>query len=200
MAKSALLFRGFVIRTQPLGEADQIVVVFTEDGEKQVALAKQSRKSKKRFGSSLDLFDFGRFETIRSRTPTNLLQSFIAEGGYRELRGSLSKIACASLLAEVVDLLIPESHGDSNHADTNLFAAFAGGLTSIVSAPNTREELRNLYLTLASILSYAGYYDHLEQRVPSLHALRILMNIVEQTAERRLRTKDAVEMVAQGGI
>ena len=195
MAQTILSFRGFVIRAIPFAEADLLVTIFSEDGEKHVVHARQGRKSRKRFGSTLDLFDFGRFEALATKAPTANLQSFIPESGYGTIRNSLSKITCASLLAEVVDLIVPEAHGDSSHEP--LFAAFSGGISALVNAPSPKEELRNTYLALASLLAHAGYLDRNNEAPPSLHALRSMMLHVERIVERRLRTKEAVELVAQ---
>jgi DNA repair protein RecO (recombination protein O) len=45
---------GFVLRSQPLGEADKIVTFLTREEGKLRALAKSARKSRRRFGSSLE--------------------------------------------------------------------------------------------------------------------------------------------------
>ncbi len=45
---------GFVLRSQPLGEADKIVTLLTREEGKLRALAKSARKSRRRFGSSLE--------------------------------------------------------------------------------------------------------------------------------------------------
>jgi len=45
---------GFVLRSQPLGEADKIVTLLTREEGKIRALAKSARKSRRRFGSALE--------------------------------------------------------------------------------------------------------------------------------------------------
>ena len=194
MTKRELHYRGVVLRTLGTSEADLIVAVLAEDGEKHVALAKQARKSRKRFGSSLDLFDFGRFEATQAKGNLPLLQSFIPEHGFRKLRDSLSKLACASVLVEATDLLIPESHGDISHQP--IFAAVIDGLMQINDASDLKMELRALYLSISSILHLSGYHDPTQERAPSLHALRTILLQLEKTIERKLRSRETLELVA----
>ena len=47
---------GFVLRSYPLGEADKIVTFFSRDEGKVRAVARSARKSRRRFGSSLELW------------------------------------------------------------------------------------------------------------------------------------------------
>ena len=82
--------KGIIIRTLASSEADLVAAILDEKGEKHVVIAKQARKSRKRFSSALDLFDFGRFETTFGKGTLAILQSFIPESGFKKLRQSLS--------------------------------------------------------------------------------------------------------------
>ena len=194
MGIHSIQFRGLVIRVIPSSEADLVVAVLAEDGEKHVTLAKQARKSRKRFGSSLDLFDFGRFEASQGKGGLPLLQSFIPEVGLKNLRNSLAKIACASVLAEVTDLLVPEAHGDTSHAAT--FSALMDGIRGINNCQDLKCELKSLYQALTKILQVSGYHDPSQAQAPSLHALRSLLIQGERSVERKLRSKETLEMIA----
>lgn len=188
-------FRGIVIRTLPSSEADLIVAILDESGEKHVAIAKQARKSRKRFGSALDLFDFGRFETSAGRGNLAMLQSFIPESGFRNLRSSLSKVACSSVIAEAVDLLVPEGHPEQG--TVTAFTVIHLALDQINRAPEARTEFRALYQGLTQLLEISGYHDRETARTPSLHALRLTIKHLEQCVERRLKSKESLELVAK---
>jgi DNA repair protein RecO (recombination protein O) len=194
MVNKLLQFRGIIIRTLISSEADLIVAILAEDGEKYVTLAKQARKSRKRFANSLDLFDFGRFEASSGKGGLPLLQSFIPEHGFRLLRESLSKLSCASVLAESVDLLVPEAHGDNSHGA--VFELLLSGLTQINDAKETKQDLRFLYMSLISLLHTSGYHDPSQELKPSLHALRSVINQIERSAEKKLKSKEALELIA----
>ncbi len=195
MSQKQQHFRGIVIRTLPSAEADLIVAILDERGEKHVVIAKQARKSRKRFGSSLDLFDFGRFETTIGRGNLALLQSFIPESGFGGLRNSLSKIACASVVAEATDLLIPEAHPEDGAITA--FSIIHGTLSEINHASDKKGEFRALYEGLSQLLEISGYHDAEQARAPSLHALRLAIIQIEQCAERKLRSKESLELIAK---
>lgn len=185
-----------MIRVIPSAEADLIVAIIDEQGEKHVAIAKQARKSRKRFGSSLDLFDFGRFEATSGRGGLPMLQSFIPEPGFRRIRDSLSKISCASVLAEAIDLLIPEGHADQGTHSP--FEVAREALLEINDSSDLKSELRALYTGLSRILEFSGYHDKESERTPSLHALRLTISHLERCVERRLKSRESLELVTRG--
>ena len=195
MTQKQIQFRGILIRAIPSSEADLIVAILDEHGEKHITIAKQARKSRKRFGSSLDIFDFGRFEASQGRGGMPILQSFIPEPGFRKIRESLSRIACASVLVEAIDLLIPEGHADKG--EHSPFQIAEETLSSINESTDIKSELRALYTGLSQILEFSGYHDKETERQPSLHALRLTIAHLEWCVERRLKSKESLEMVTR---
>lgn len=195
MTSTQIQFKGILIRSIPSAEADLIVAILDEHGEKHVTIAKQARKSRKRFGSSLDLFDFGRFEATQGKGGLPILQSFIPEPGFRRIRDSLSKISCASVLAEALDLLIPEGHADSAHLSP--FTVTQETLSQINESSDLKSELRALYTGLSALLELSGYHDRENERPPSLHALRETIAHLERCVERRLKSKESLDLVTR---
>ena len=66
MAREALSSRAIVLRAVPYRDADLILTLYTRERGRLSALARSARKSKRRFGSALQLFTISQLE-LRSR-------------------------------------------------------------------------------------------------------------------------------------
>ncbi len=117
--------RGVVLRTYRLGEADRIVVIFTEGHGKVRAVAKGVRKTKSRFGARLE--------------PTRHVALLLYEG--RELdvvtqadsidhhpvvRADLGRLAKATAVLEAVDHV-----SQDREPDANLYRMLVGALRAL---------------------------------------------------------------------
>lgn len=117
--------RGVVLRTYRLGEADRIVVIFTEAHGKVRAVAKGVRKTKSRFGARLE--------------PTSHVALLLYEG--RELdvvtqadsldhhpgvRADLGRLAKATAVLEAVDHVAQD-----REPDANLYRMLVGALHAL---------------------------------------------------------------------
>jgi len=174
----------------PSGEADLVLRVVRAEGDKVSLLAKNARRSKKRFGSSFDLFDRGRFEVNRGRGALSLVQSFIPGPAWRTVRNDLDRYIAASVLCEVADHLLPEGvepEGPASHQTVQ------DTLQAIEDGRDTKEALRALYLGVANLLSIAGFLDQTLTQTPSAHYLRHLLDNVEGVTERKLRSRESLE-------
>lgn len=176
-----------IVRTYPYRESDLIIRVISESGEKRSLIARANRASR-RFGTTLDLFDHGIFETKISRGSLTIVSSFKPVTSYRVLREKLSKFATASFVCESVDFLVPDDAGTCRE----LYQALILGLRAISESHSTKDELRSAYLSVGSLLEAIGYgYD--KQRQPGVHSLHALMSRIEELAERKLSTRNAIE-------
>jgi len=110
-----MLFRneGIVLRSIEYSDADKIVTIYTKNYGKIQAIAKGVRKTKSKFGSSLEIltdaiFLFYRGKNIDIISQTEILESFFST--CKEVR----RFAFASNCAEIVNKLTEE--GDTNVA------------------------------------------------------------------------------------
>lgn len=101
--------KAIVLKKVAYGEGDWIVSLLTENGSKLTAFAPQARCSSKRFGGSLDLFNFldvvyrnGKNGQIHQLSEVDLLE------GMEGIRGDISKFAAVCYFSELVTLFLQE--------------------------------------------------------------------------------------------
>lgn len=179
---------GIVIRSQAAGDADLILTVLCEIEGKRSFMAKQARKSRKRFGSSFDIFDTGRFEIKQGRGNLPLVTSYIPASSFRGLRDNLDRLMLASLLCEAFDaLLLEESPGEEP-----FHALLIATLQALNDSGDVRGMLRSSYECIATLLELCGYLERSQLAAPSARGFIQLIQSTEQYAERKLRTKAGV--------
>ena len=100
---------GIVLRTQKYGEADLIVTYLTSERGIIKAFAKSPRKTRSRFGSSLEPLTYakislwGKEQSMPKITQSDVISSF------HQLRESYDNYINISKLSEIIISLIPES-------------------------------------------------------------------------------------------
>lgn len=187
-------FEGIIIKLHPSGEADLVLRIVRAEGDKLAVLAKSARRSKRRFGSSFDLFDRGRFELNRGRGALPLVHSFIPGPAWRAVRTDLDRFVAASVLCESVDALLPEGVVPESDAS---YTTLVDGLQAIEEARDTKEALRALYLAAAHLLSLAGFLDEELAGSPSAHHLRRILDGIERASERPLSSRASLELTLE---
>lgn len=95
---------GIVLRTYRLGEADRIVVIFTERHGKVRAVAKGVRKTKSKFGARLEPTSHVALQLYEGRELDIVTQAESIDH-FRTIRDDLDRIAGASAMLEAVDQL-----------------------------------------------------------------------------------------------
>lgn len=155
-----MLFRtqGIVIKTFEYGEADLIITFFTIDKGKIKGIAKGCRKTKSRFGSSLEPFTHSRISfygkeniSLPKVTQSDILHS------HRRLRENLSRLAYGSHISEIVYEICPE--GEENKEVFHLFSY-------ILTAMETAMDLELLSITFyIRFLGLMGYQPKLDNCV-----------------------------------
>ncbi len=107
-------------------ESSRILRLITRDAGVQSVLARGARQSRKRFGSSLDVFAQGVAEyTTRPGRDLNTLTSFDVSNSRPELVADISRFTGACVLAELA------LRCSSDEAQPGLFDAFVAGLDMI---------------------------------------------------------------------
>lgn len=120
-------------------ESSRILRLITRDAGIQSALARGARSSRKRFGTSLDVFAQGTAEySTRPGRELHTLTAFDCSRSRPELVADVSRFTGACVLAELA------LRFSSDEAHPGLFDAFVEGLDRIGSAPPNETVSRTL--------------------------------------------------------
>jgi DNA repair protein RecO (recombination protein O) len=125
--------RAVLLQSVEFGEADRIVTFLSEERGRVSALAKNARRSARRFGAGLSLFGYGEATLAETRGDLYRLERFDSARGFPYLALEVAKVAHASYACELVRELAPP-----NQAEPELFAlllAFLGRLDQGEAAP-----------------------------------------------------------------
>jgi DNA repair protein RecO (recombination protein O) len=114
-----------VIRTYRLGEADRIVVLFTEHHGKIRAVAKGVRKTKSKFGSRLEPNSHVALQLYEGRELDIVTQAESIDH-FRTIREDLDRLSAASAMLEAVDQLAQD-----HEANPRLYQMLLGALRSL---------------------------------------------------------------------
>ncbi|MFT7646459.1 MAG: DNA repair protein RecO (recombination protein O) [Candidatus Poriferisodalaceae bacterium] len=108
------LFRdsGVVVRTIKLGEADRIISVITERHGKVRAVAKGVRKTKSRYGGRLEPLRHLDLQFYKGRGDLDIVTQAETRDYWPAIRADLDRLGKAMTLAEAVDQIAQEGHGD----------------------------------------------------------------------------------------
>lgn len=122
-----------VLRTHKLGEADRIVVLFTEGHGKVRAVAKGVRKTKSRFGGRLEpgsnirlLLYEGREHPLGGESRLDTITQAETIEAHRSIHDDLGRLADAMALLEAVDQVAQE-----RESDTRLYRMLQGALRTL---------------------------------------------------------------------
>ncbi len=139
---------GIVLATRDYGEADKIVTLFTREHGKIGSIARNARKSRKRFGGSLEVFARLRLQIV-VKEGLSRLESTDLITIFPHIREDLAKIGYAGYACELVDRLLPEAHPSAR-----LFRLLASYLEYLDSCPASAADRRFFEVNLLNILGY----------------------------------------------
>lgn len=97
-----------VLKKSSYGEADLLVTLFSKELGKFRALAKNAKKSQKRFGGRLDFFNRLEIEVTLNKRRFNLIGDVALKESYREITESVDSFVAATRVLELLDFLVPE--------------------------------------------------------------------------------------------
>jgi DNA repair protein RecO (recombination protein O) len=146
---------GVVLRTYRLGEADRIVVLFTERHGKVRAVAKGVRKTKSKFGARLEPTSHVALQLYEGRELDIVTQADTVDH-FRTIREDLDRIAKASAMLEAVDQLAQE-----REPNPRLYQMLLGALRSL-SAHDPPLVVPSFFL---KVLALEGFRPLVEQCV-----------------------------------
>jgi DNA repair protein RecO (recombination protein O) len=147
--------KAIVLNTFKLGEADKIIVLFSGSRGKIRAVAKGARKTKSKFGATIEPFTVADMMFYEGRSLDIIQQAEIIMS-FKEIRADLEKLKYGSVMLELIDKVAQERE-ESYDAFSLLLAA----LQCLKDAnDNYRTLLTVFQLKLMVIL---GYRPHLNR-------------------------------------
>lgn len=173
------------INCYPYGEADLIVRVLTPDMGKMSLIAKHARKSSRRFGSRLDLFDRGTIEYSPSRGSLSILKSFAPARSWQRLRTDPARLVYASIMCESCDFLLVESQENAG----DIFNLVETSLDAIERIETAKDCEHMITKSLQRLISIAGFGHSEPELGPEGPALNTIMGMVENIAEKKLKSR-----------
>lgn len=147
---------GIVLKTIKYGEADLIVTYLTSDKGIINAFAKSPRKTKSRFGSSLEPLTqskislWGKEQSMPKITQADIINSF------REIRENYNDFVSISKLVEILISLMPEGTPSNR-----LFSFFLNILHTVKSSKEHPKDALHL-ITQIRLLAAIGYAPRLK--------------------------------------
>ena len=110
-------FEALILRKSSYGEADLLVTLFSRESGKFRALAKNAKKSQKRFGGRLDFFNRLVIDVTLNRRRFNLIGDVTLKQSYREITESVDSFVTGTRVLELMDFLTPEQEPASELFD-----------------------------------------------------------------------------------
>ncbi len=141
-----------VLRRRPLGEADRVLTLFTNEWGKLSAVARGVRKTTSRLAGRLEPFSHVEMLLARSRGALDVVAQAEIREGMAELRGDLRRFGAAALAAELLDAATPE-----REAHPELFDLMAATLRLIA-----RDDLSALPWFALRLVGLVGFQPALE--------------------------------------
>ncbi len=100
-------YQSFILKKSDYGEADIIITLFSKEAGKFRALARNAKRSRKRFGGLLDFFNHLAVD-ITERSGRFSISNVTLKKSYREVSESVDLFFAATRVLEMVDFLTPE--------------------------------------------------------------------------------------------
>lgn len=115
--------KGIIIKSIKLNEADKIIAIYSDSGRKINGVAKGLRKTKSRFGSRLEQFNYVQLLLYRGRNLDTITQVEIISP-FLGIRKDLDKIAYASAMLDLVDKVAQEGEQGESQSFYLLLKSF----------------------------------------------------------------------------
>jgi DNA repair protein RecO (recombination protein O) len=137
-----------VLSVKDYGEADKIVILFSLEHGKIGGIARNAKKSRKRFGGSLEIFARLRLLVLLKEGLSRLEDSELITV-FPHIREDIAKIGYAGYACELVDRLLPEAQ-----PNRRLFRLLVSYLKYLDSSPAVEDDRRFFEVNLLNILGY----------------------------------------------
>jgi DNA repair protein RecO (recombination protein O) len=154
-----------VLAVRDYGEADKIVTFFTREHGKIGSIARNAKKSVKRFGGSLEVFAQLRLHIVLKETLSRL-DSVDLVTVFPHIREELPKIGYAGYACELVNRLLPEAQ-----PNVRLYRLLVSYLEHLDSSPPLEDDRRFFEVNLLNILGYRIPLENCSQCGVSLESV-----------------------------
>ena len=142
-------FEALILRKSSYREADLLVTLFSREYGKFRALAKNAKKSQKRFGGRLDFFNRLVIDVTLNRRRFNLIGDVTLKQSYREITESVDSFVTGTRVLELMDFLTPEQEPASELFDL---------ATNTLELLSKRREPHSIFLVfLLRAVTLCGY-------------------------------------------
>jgi recombinational DNA repair protein (RecF pathway) len=182
-----------VLRARPFRDSDLMAQILTPSMGKLSVIGRHARGSKKRFPSSLDVFDRGTARLAREKNGALSVKEFTPAHSLIKLRANLDKLTLASLLCESFDLVLQENTGEDS---SDIFEVLDLSLNAIDEAEDLRTALRATVVALTSLTKREGIID-LSAHTAGSRALNANLDAIERFSEKRLMTRSTLAQVIE---
>ncbi|MFH0791153.1 MAG: DNA repair protein RecO [Candidatus Omnitrophota bacterium] len=147
-----------VLKKYNFRETSLIVNFYTRDFGKLSGILKGIRKEPAKFASTLELFSYNDIIFYRSRSSSlHLVSQCDLKDNYTMLRQNMFKIGAASIIIELIDILMREE--DKNEEIFNL------GLVSLKELENTDNPEKVMTIFKIKVLSLSGFKPNFDSCV-----------------------------------
>ena len=148
--------KAIVIRSMDFSESDKIVTFFTRDFGKLRGIAKGAKRTKKRFGSTLELFSYVNLIFFdKGNLGLARINSCYSIESHMEICKDIKKVAYGSYFIELVNGLVGEKEKNDGIFDLLVDSLF------LISCQKFDEEIVRIFEI--RLLSLLGYQPQLEQ-------------------------------------
>jgi hypothetical protein len=120
-----------------------------------------------------------------------VVQSFYPISNFSRLRDNLDRIAAASLLCEISDLLSLEGAP----AETDQFLTLTRGLDFLQKASGRAQILQVTFDAAAELLTTAGFLNRETLGSGTTKRFIHLLDQIERSLDRKLATREAIEQL-----
>lgn len=178
-----------VLRVYPFRDNDLMAHLLTPSIGRISVVARHARGSRKRFPSSLDIFDRGTARLTVEKSGALGVKEFTPSHSLTRVRYDLDKLTLASLLCESFDVVIPD---EGEVTSPRMFEVLDLSLNAIDEASDIKGALRATFIGLASLAQESGIAD-ISTDAPGSRALMMVLDAIERFTERRLMTKASLK-------
>jgi DNA repair protein RecO (recombination protein O) len=154
---SLITTQAIVLRNEGLGDADKLVTLFTEHKGKVRGVAKGARRSRTRFGASLEPFTHCCMDIFERRpgvllriNQTEILHSFMS------IRQDFAAISAAARMVRLVSVLTPDAE-----ANIKIFNLLLKGLYHLEKNKKDFELITRFFEI--HLLKYSGYLPKIDR-------------------------------------
>lgn len=147
--------KAIVLNTFKLGEADKIVILFAGSHGKIRAVAKGVRKTKSKFGGTLEPFTVVDLLLYEGKSLDIIQQTDIIMS-FKEIRSNLEKLKYGSVMLEMIDKVAQER--EESH---DVFSLLLAALQCLKDADGEYQTLLTIFQL--KLMAVIGYKPHLAQ-------------------------------------